>query len=451
MRRRRPLPLSLKTALSLVAVNLLAAAVIFLPFYLAFWNNIALRYEPGFLDPVRAKWERFWESGRPNEALLRDIADILARHNILFVAMDDQGRVMAATKGVDAPFFPLSSGWINEYHSIPASPTRPALYGFSKRKNGLILQLATTDPALFYEAFIDRLMGRLAIVGGIFLLVTLALNVVILRRSLAPLRRISREAAAIGPQATSQRLSYQGIPVEVLPLVQAINAVLDRLEEGYMAQRDFIADAAHELRTPLAVLKAHLDVLDDREIAHSLEGDLLAMERLVSQLLSMAKLDAIRIAKDDAVDLSALAVAVVRHMGPIAYERGLEIEVVGGDIPVWVRGQGDSLFRALRNLVENAIRHGPTGSVITLRVTGRPAGIEVEDRGPGIPGDMRHSIFQRFWRGDRDRHCDDGAGLGLSIVAATMALHGGTIDVGDTPGGGATLSMRFPSPENGEG
>lgn len=444
MTARRPLPLALKTALSFVAVNLVAAAVIFLPFYLAFWNNISLRYQPGFIDPVRQKWEKLWENGGDDAALLLDIADTLAVHHIQFIAFDDGGRVVAATEGVTTPFFPQSHGWFNEYFSTPATDTRPALYGLSKRKRGLTLQLGTSDPAFFYEAYLDRLMRHLAVVGGVFLAMTLGVNVLILHRSLRPLRRVSDEAAAIGPQSTSRRLSEQGVPVEVLPLVRAINLVLDRLEDGYVAQRNFIADAAHELRTPLAVLKAHLDVLDDRQIARSLEGDLGGMERLVSQLLAMAKLDGIQIKEDAAVDLSALSVDVARHLGPIAFEQDREIEVVGGGRPIWVRGQYDFLFRALRNLVENAVRHGPPGSVVTLRLAAHPPGVAVEDHGPGIPDKMRDVIFQRFWRGDRDRGREDGAGLGLAIVAATMKLHGGGIDIGDTPGGGATFRLGLP-------
>ncbi len=443
MTARRPLPLSLKTALGLVAVNTAAAAVIFLPFYLAFWNNISHRYEPGFLDPVRKKWEKLWEGG-DDATLLLDITGTLALHGIQFIAFDDEGRVVAATDGVSGPFFPQSHGWFNEYFSTPATDTRPALYGFSKRKQGLTLQLGTADPAFFYEAYLDRLMRHLAAVGGGFLVVTLGANVVILRRSLGPLRRVSEEASAIGPQSTSRRLSEQGVPVEVLPLVRAVNLVLDRLEDGYIAQRNFIADAAHELRTPLAVLKAHLDVLDDRQIARSLEGDLGGMERLVSQLLAMAKLDGIQIREDAAIDLSALTIDIARHLGPIAFEQDREIEVVGGEQPIWVRGQRDFLFRALRNLVENALRHGPVGSTVTLRLTSLPPGVSVEDHGPGIPAKMREVIFQRFWRGDRDQTGDDGAGLGLAIVVATMKLHGGTVEIGDTPGGGATFLLRFP-------
>ena len=445
---RRPLPLSLKTAFSFVAVNLVAAALIFLPFYLTFWNNISHRYDPELLAPIKTKWAKLREHGGDDPALLADITKSLAEYRIQLIAFDDDGRVIAASEGVTYPFFPQSHGWFEEHFSTPASDSRPALYGISKRMHDITLQLGTTDPAFFYEAFIDKLMHYLAAVGGLFLLVTLAANVVILRWSLRPLRRVSEEAAAIGPQSTSRRLSDQGLPVEVLPLVRAINLVLDRLEDGYKAQRNFIADAAHELRTPLAVLKAHLDVLDDRQIAQSLGDDLSGMERLVSQLLAMARLDGIQIEEDDTVDLSALTVEVARHLGPIAFEQDREIEVVGGERPIWARGLYDFLFRALRNLVENALRHSPPGSLITLRLASHPPSVSVADHGPGVPAEMRETIFQRFWRGGRDRASDDGVGLGLAIVAATMKAHDGSIDIADVPGGGAVFSLRFPIPQS---
>lgn len=445
MSRRRPLPLALKTALSFLAVNLLAGALIVVPFHLAFWNNIAHRYEPEFLDPIKTRLQRFWREEGSDPRLLEEAGELLAQKQFRFIAFDDSGRIIAATAGVTAPFQTRGHGWFEEFFSTPATESRPTLYGISKRKGAITIQLATSDAAFFYEAFIDRLMGQLAVIGGVFLVVTLGLNLLILRRSLRPLRRVSEEAAAIGPQTASRRLSDQEVPVEVLPLVSAVNSVLDRLEEGYVAQRGFIADAAHELRTPLAVLKAHLDVLDDRETARSLEGDLAGMERLVSQLLSMARLDGIQMQTHSPIDLSVLTVEAARRLGPLAFARDREIEVVGAEAPVWVRGQEDALFRALRNLVENALRHGPIGSTITLQVADSPPSITVEDRGPGIPLHLREAVFQRFWRGDRDRSGEDGAGLGLAIAAAAMKLHGGTVEIGDTPGGGAAVTLCFRS------
>lgn len=447
------LSLSLKTTLALVFVNLVAAGLVFLQFYLTFWDNIFPHFDHEHLASIK----QFLDY-RPGEAVpAPDVVALLEKHRLRFVVFDDAGRILSASAGIDAPFFPQSHSRFNELFRNTIALSKPGLYGFSNHSNGVTVQLATTDPVLFYEAMIHRLAQHLTLISAVFLMVTLGANALVLRWSLRPIRRVSEDAAAIGPQTTSRRLSEHGLPTEILPLVRAVNLVLDRLEEGYIAQRNFIADAAHELRTPLAVLKAHLDVLDDRQIARSLEDDLAGMERLVSQLLAMARLEGIRITDDAAVDLSSLAVDVVRHLGPIAFDMNRDIEVVGGEQPIRVKGNPDCLFRALRNLVENALRHGPAHSTVTVRLNSSPPAIGVEDHGPGIPLEAREFIFQRFWRGGRDRNSEDGAGLGLAIVAATMRLHGGDVEIGDTLGGGATFVLRFPETSfsrdkvNGEG
>ncbi|MBI3447130.1 MAG: HAMP domain-containing histidine kinase [Magnetospirillum sp.] len=438
---RGRLSLSMKTTLALVLVNLLAAALIFLQFYLSFWKNISPRFDPEHLAPIK----QFLEYRPGDRALPAELATLLAENQLRHVMFDDEGRILAASEGVSAPFFSQSHSWFSEFFRTQATPGKPAVYGFSRYREGVTVQIASDDPVLFYEAMVYRLARHMSVICSVFLVVTLLGNAFILHWSLRPIRRISDEAASIGPQTTSHRLSESGLPTEILPLVRAINLVLDRLEEGYLAQRNFIADAAHELRTPLAVLKAHLDVLDDRQLAGSLQDDLASMERLVSQLLSIAKLDAIQIAEDASVNLSSLAVDVVRHMGPIVFTMDREIEVIGAEHPVWVRGQSDCLFRAMRNLVENALHHGPVGSVITLRLNQSPPEIRVEDQGPGIAPQIREQVFQRFWRGDRDRSHEDGAGLGLAIVSATMKLHGGSIAIGESPGGGAAVRLIFPT------
>jgi signal transduction histidine kinase len=236
------------------------------------------------------------------------------------------------------------------------------------------------------------------------------------------------------------------MPREVLPLVRAVNQALDRLEAGYEAQRGFIADAAHELRTPLAVLDAHLALIGTP--GAPIREDVAGMVRLVDQLLDLARLDALRIAPDDMVDLARLAVEVSAHLAPLALGQGRLIEVVGDDRPLPVRGAHDPLFRALRNLVENAVCHAPAGSTVSVELavsaTGEPV-LRVIDRGPGIPPDLRAHVFERFWQGGRDRaDGSKGAGLGLSIVARTMAAHGGSVSVEDTPGGGASFTLHFP-------
>lgn len=279
--------------------------------------------------------------------------------------------------------------------------------------------------------------------AGPFLLLLLGVSILTIRGAVAPLRALSRQAEAIGPAATDIRLPCRGVPREILPLVLAVNNALDRLEEGFRLQRDFTADAAHELRTPLAVLTAHIDTLKDPQVAGPLRRDLEGMTHLVEQLLRVARVEALSVAPTDHADLAAIARDVAAYLAPMAIRAGRTIEMDAPEVPVVVHGQSDALFHAVRNLVDNALRHTPTGTAVVLVITGEPPALTVRDHGPGIPLERRAEIFKRFWRSDRRTA---GAGLGLAIVQRTMQAHGGGVLVEDADGGGAQFRLVFPKP-----
>jgi signal transduction histidine kinase len=232
------------------------------------------------------------------------------------------------------------------------------------------------------------------------------------------------------------------MPSEIAPLVAAVNGALDRLERGFRAQREFTADAAHELRTPLAILRAHVDTIEDKQLADSLREDIDAMSRLVAQLLELTEIDTLTISSDEIADLNAMCMRTVTSLHPLAAAEGKQVELETPPKPVLVFGNQDMLGRAVRNLLENAIRHTAAGTCVAIRLTGEP-GIHVTDRGPGIPVSERELVFQRFWR--RDRRRAGSAGLGLSIVSRIVAAHGGKISIGDNPGGGAVFTIKFPA------
>ncbi len=241
--------------------------------------------------------------------------------------------------------------------------------------------------------------------------------------------------------AVSQRLIETGMPDEVLSLVRAINRALDRLEEGYKEKGAFIADAAHELRTPIAIMTTHMDILPNFEGKAALKEELGGLTRLVNQLLDTARIEGLRINPGEAADLNALALDVAAFIAPCAIRRGKTIEVSPTNQPALVNGSYDHLFRAVRNLVENAIEHTPAGTAVLIAVE-HPAKLSVADCGPGIPPAEREAIFGRFWQGRRDR--GTGAGLGMAIISRTVAAHGGMIEVTDREGGGATFAVTFP-------
>jgi signal transduction histidine kinase len=273
------------------------------------------------------------------------------------------------------------------------------------------------------------------------LLAALLIGALTLRGGLGPLQRLAREAAHITPAESERRLPVAGLPRELSPLVRAINAALDRLDQGFRAQRDFTADAAHQLRTPLAILGAHLDTLGDRAVAASLREDVARMSRLVEQLLLVAELEALTLKPDEQADLSALAVEVAQAVAPLALARRRSLAVAGAEAPVIVHGNHDALHQALRNLVENAINHTAEGTTVEIAVGARPQRLSIRDHGPGVAASDREVLFQRFWRADRAS--SRGAGLGLAIVQRIAMAHGARLTVEDAEGGGAVFILEF--------
>jgi signal transduction histidine kinase len=296
------------------------------------------------------------------------------------------------------------------------------------------------DPDVFVDDVVAEFLRWVWWLIVPIVLALLAADILIVQRALAPVREASRRAEAIDPTRLELRLPTQGLPSEITPLVAAINRALDRLEAGFRTQREFTADAAHELRTPLAILRLRADTLTDRDAARALRADIDAMGRLVEQLLAIAELESFALLEDDRADLRAVSLDVSSHMATLAIADGKQIELAVDDRPVWVRGRAEALVRAVRNLIENAIAHTPVGGTVRVSVASDGV-VSVSDEGPGIPECDRELVFQRFWR--REHRTTKGGGLGLSIVQQIVHAHGGTIEIAATPEGGARFEMRL--------
>ena len=291
------------------------------------------------------------------------------------------------------------------------------------------------NAAVFDEFFEDG--GWLGIP---FLLALLGISVFTVRTALAPLEELSRCAARIDPGNSDERLPHLGVPKEVLPLVGSFNGALDRLDDGLRRQREFNANAAHQLRTPLAVLSTNIEAMSDHRTAAKLRYDVELMSRIVNQLLLVARLETLNIPLEEQVDLCAAAREVAENLGGVAVASQTDLEIDEPGEPIFVRGNRSVITVAITNLVENALNHTNAGGTVRIRVTPAPS-VEVCDSGPGISPAVREKIFERFWRGENSKA---GAGLGLSIVRKIMTALNGSISVADAPEGGARFTLLFP-------
>jgi len=364
-----------------------------------------------------------------------------------YAVLDSDGRVLFSSLGNDEPVIAPSqlsantAYFTSRHHGVD-------LYGVSLpvQVAGRLLSIQVSQDLLHRDVLIDDIVAdffsRVGWITAPILVLLLLIDVAIFRGALRPIVAASALAERIGPTRTDLRLPEAGIPTEVLPLVRAVNRALERLEEGFRSQREFTADAAHELRTPLAILHTQIDMLPDRDAARSLRADVENMARLVNQLLEMAELETAVIGADETADLVAVSAETAAFLAPLALSRHRAVAVSALRSPVLVRGNADTIGRAVRNLVENALAH--TRPNTTVEITVDPAGaVRVCDRGPGVPVADREHIFRRFWR--RERHRVAHAGLGLSIVAHIAQLHDATVSVTDAPGGGAEFTLQFPA------
>ncbi|MDN6882970.1 ATP-binding protein [Variovorax sp. CAN2819] len=270
------------------------------------------------------------------------------------------------------------------------------------------------------------------------------------RLALRPWRRVSQETAERGP-ADLTPLSYMPPHKELKPLVQSINSLLQRVRDSTSRERSLIADAAHELRTPLAAMRVNVEALKEQstdERQRELMGNLLRSNdraaRLVGQLLQLMRSDAV---PDNTLpvmlSLDALVQDRLAMIESLASSHRIELELVCEDL-VPVLGERESLVSMIDNLINNAIKYSPPGGAVVVHVSrdGAQALLTVADQGPGVPSALRERVFDRFFR--NPDQSQSGSGLGLAIVKSVVDRHGGEVTLGATASGGLLATVRLP-------
>jgi two-component system, OmpR family, sensor kinase len=292
--------------------------------------------------------------------------------------------------------------------------------------------------------------GSLAAAGLIVMLFGVALSIWAARASLSPLRRMAADAASITHASPGRRIAFNGPADELGSLADSLNAMLDRLERAYSDQRRFVADASHELRTPVAIVRGNVELLrsgklsgtDALESIEMIEAESSRMTRLLDELLSLARLEG-AMHEFQPLDVRTMldeGAARARKLG----DRVLTVTCASG---AWISGDPDLLDQAIVNVLRNAVAHTRDGGHITLSCTATPSAVtlSVTDDGPGIPQADLDRIFDRFYRAQGPRPGDSGgAGLGLAIAKRLVDLHGGTMSANNVVPTGACFSITLP-------
>ncbi|HXZ52336.1 MAG TPA: ATP-binding protein [Burkholderiales bacterium] len=269
-------------------------------------------------------------------------------------------------------------------------------------------------------------------------------------KGLSPIERLARDVGRRSPDALAP-LEERGLPREVQPLVHALNDLLHRLQRALETQRAFVADAAHELRTPLAALRLQAQIAERaaqdgerRDALGSLKRGVERASHLVQQLLTLAREeDQAAQAPSVPVRLDELAREVIGEHASLAHDKSIDLGMAREE-PLSVEGNPAGLRTLLSNLVDNAVRYTPAGGSIDVSLAreGGEAVLEVSDSGPGIPPAERARVFDRFYRRAGDG--TEGSGLGLAIASQVIARHRGSIVLGDSPKGGLRVVLRLP-------
>ncbi|MGO4623240.1 sensor histidine kinase [Ensifer sp. 2YAB10] len=268
---------------------------------------------------------------------------------------------------------------------------------------------------------------------------TLVTAPAVVRRSLASLISTADQAGRIDIDNRAVQLETEKVPTEIAPLVQAFNKALARLGEGYDQRNRFLTDAAHELRTPIAILRTRAELLQEAPESTRLKLDIERLSHLAQQLLDRQVLEHAGGALE-VVDLVAMARTIAADFAPLAFEAGYELafETAVPKAPVSARPR--QIEQAVANLLRNAIEHGGGTGTITVLVNAE-GGLEIQDEGPGIPAEERERVFEPFYR---LRPRSTGAGLGLNLAREIARLHGGRIDILAGPWRGARVRLQLP-------
>jgi len=476
--RRTRLRLPIRLRLAVVSAGL--TFVILLLFALVVGAFTERRLMSSFDDDLRATGAdvrdslsiKRDENGQPQLFVPERLLRAAASGDAAIRVVDRSGRVIRQTQ--DAPLGPPYEGLrdIGAYRVV----ARPLFAGALTPEDTFGATPDPVDGAIAYVQYakprerLDSTAARLhlflalGVLGGTSL--AFLAGFAVARRAMRPIAGLTQAAREVArtrdPGKSLPRLEAHDEVAELAETLEEMLAQLDaargETEAALERQREFVADASHELRTPLTSILANLELLEeellretglrDREAAAESATSALRssrrMRRLVGDLLLLARADAGRRAPARRVDLAIVARDAAEEAGPLAPDCNISLDLPEEGVAA-LDGAPDDLHRLVLNLVENALLHTPPGTPVVVAVAreGSALSLEVSDRGPGVPTELRDRIFDRFAREAGDEVGNGGSGLGLAIVRAVVQAHGGSVTVDEAPGGGARFTVKL--------
>jgi two-component system, OmpR family, sensor histidine kinase TctE len=386
---------------------------------------------------------------------------------------------MLETQSDDSIFYKVSvdGQTVTGYDDLPLprsatlEPEQPIFWDDSYRGNAIRIAAVarhvygTARPVLVAVAETEHarhqlwreMIRELALAEIVLLSVVAVLTWVAVERGLGPLAQLKRQIDRRGITGSKdfQPLDLHLVPKEALAPAQAINELLDRVSFATQILRQFTADASHQMRTPLAALRTHLDLLKRRlagssemtEMVMEVDAQVVRLDRMISQLLTLARADEDALVRSPAERLSLVTKAkqVLALRAQSAAARNIELQLEVEQDEMYVEANELLIDEIFGNVIDNAIRYGPAGGVVIARLSrdGASAVVDIEDDGPGIPPTERQKVFERFYRIAR-ADGPDGSGLGLSIVRVLLDRMSGSVELGEGKRlGGLRVTMRF--------
>jgi two-component system OmpR family sensor kinase len=356
------------------------------------------------------------------------------------MVVDTMNRTLIPPSAIDI----FADDWVTAV-DLPTGRLVYAGHEFRDRNDGLrmVFVMASDPENLLRRAFLSEL--RQHVWGPILPMAVLLIgaSALVIRRELSPVARAAAWARALRPGSVVPPPAGP-VPSEVADLIDGTQRALDRLAAALAAETRHAAEAAHALRTPVAVLTARLDALPPGETTDKLRADLAALSRTVQQVLAASRTDVLTAPTGAALDLRDPAAAVTAALAPFAYSKGVKLSVSMPDVPVRGRANREGVELALTNLIENAVLHGGPGDVeITV---GPGPMLSVRDHGPGLADGAQAQVFVPFWRAPGA--VAGGTGLGLAIVDRLQRAQGGAVAVSAPEDGGCEITLSFAAPKS---